>query len=201
MRLGSVSWQLVCQTFSWKPTGKVKQDGCGSQPHFSQVALKDIRFWSHQFAWQWRRQYTPDYQTWTFGTFYLRDCKVKSITVATLQLCFWDRVSISMYRGWPFYFFPSFTVRKERTTIFLWHGRSNAYLWFAPSNEGSALLKVVMQNHLINSWTEYNLWKVFLTDGFHSLCKAQCFQLSFTVHTLLGTKSLRFCPISPRWLF
>lgn len=59
------------------------------------------------------------------------------------------------------------------------------------------LLKVVMQNDLINSWTECNLWKIFLTDGFHSLCKAQCFQLSFTVHTLLGTKSLRFCPISP----
>lgn len=54
------------------------------------------------------------------------------------------------------------------------------------------LLKVVMQNDLINSWTEYNLWKVFLTDGFHSLFKAQCFQLSFTVHTLLGTKSSRF---------
>lgn len=106
-----------------------------------------------------------------------------------------------MYRGWPFYFFPSFTVRRCYTTTSLWHGRSNAYLWFAPSNEGSALLKVVTQNHLINSWTEYNLWKVFLTDGFHSLCKAQCFQLSFTVHTLLGTKSLRFCPISPHWLF
>lgn len=63
------------------------------------------------------------------------------------------------------------------------------------------LLKVVVQNHLINSWTEYNLWKAFLTDGFHSLCKAQCFQLSFTVHTLLGTKSLRFCPISPFCFF
>lgn len=58
-----------------------------------------------------------------------------------------------------------------------------------------------MQNHLINSWTTCNLCKLFLTDGFHSLCKAQCFQLSFTVHTLLGTKSLRFCPISSLKIF
>lgn len=79
------------------------------------------------------------------------------------------------------------TVRRWNTTIFDMEGQM-CNLGLLPVMK-ALLLKVVMQNDLINSWTVYNLWKVFLTDGFHSLCKAQCFQLSFTVHTLLGTKS------------
>lgn len=88
-----------------------------------------------------------------------------------------------------------FTVRRWTTTILDMEGQmcSSGLL-----PEMKALLsKVVIQNHLINTWTKYDLWKAFLTDGFHSLWKAQCFQLSFTVHTLLGKKSLRFCPINP----